>query len=254
MAVFTRTINTQDSRMIQKLSTVSGQVPTVAPSDNHVDGTWDSLDVYIGELFMNSADGKLWSRTSNGIKEIFIVPSTVANGDTFYLNASGGITRLPIGTSGQVLTVSSGNVPSWSDSSGGGSGTAPVEVIFKKSFNATDTKAGGTFDITELAAPGVGYAWQVISASEKYTYVSIVNNALSVAIRSNLASSTTTQFQDLGVIASTPGNSFIAMVAPTPTNSNPNIYENDKMVIDINPSATGNGTLIVYGTARKITL
>ena len=87
MAVFTRTINTQDSRMIQKLSTVSGQVPTVAPSDNHVDGTWDSLDVYIGELFMNSADGKLWSRTSNGIKEIFIVPSTVANGDTFYLNA-----------------------------------------------------------------------------------------------------------------------------------------------------------------------
>jgi hypothetical protein len=113
MAVFTRTINTQDSRMIQKLSTVSGQVPTVAPSDNHVDGSWDSLDVYIGELFMNSADGKMWCRTSNGIKEIFVVPSTVANGDTFYLNASGGITRLPIGTLGQVLSVSSGNVPSW---------------------------------------------------------------------------------------------------------------------------------------------
>jgi hypothetical protein len=251
MAVFTRTINTQDSRMIQKLSTVSGQVPTVAPSDNHVDGSWDSLDVYIGELFMNSADGKMWSRTSNGIKEIFIVPSTVANGDTFYLNASGGITRLPIGTSGQVLTVSSGNVPNWADSSGG---TEPVEVIFKKSFNATDTKAGGTFDITELSAPGVGYAWQVTSAASKYTFVSIGNDNLLTNIRSNSASSTKTQFDDQSVLANIPQNSFIAMVATTPTNLNPNIVENDKIVIDIVTSATGNGTLIVYGTARKITL
>ena len=246
MAVFTRTINTQDSRMIQKLSTVSGQVPTVAPSDNHVDGTWDSLDVYIGELFMNSADGKLWSRTSNGIKEIFIVPSTVANGDTFYLNASGGITRLPIGTSGQVLTVSSGNVPSWSDIS--------EPVTFKKSFNATDTKAGGTFDITELPAPGAGYAWQCTSAAAKYTFVSTANDNLIVNIRSNSANSTKTQFDDQNVLAGILANSFIAMAATIPTNSNSNIVENDKMVIDIAASATGNGTLIVYGTAIKITL
>ena len=66
--------------MIQKLSTVTGQVPTVAPSDNHVDGTWDSLDVYIGELFMNAADGKMWCRTNNGIKEIFVVPNNAATG------------------------------------------------------------------------------------------------------------------------------------------------------------------------------
>lgn len=122
MAIFTRTINTQDSRMIQKLSTVTGQVPTVAPSDNHVDGTWDSLDVYIGELFMNAADGKMWCRTNNGIKEIFVVPNNAATGDVFYLSG-GSITRLPIGTSGQVLTVSSGSVPNWQAASGGGSNT-----------------------------------------------------------------------------------------------------------------------------------
>lgn len=122
MAIFTRTINTQDSRMIQKLSTVTGQVPTVAPSDNHVDGTWDSLDIYIGELFMNAADGKMWCRTNNGIKEIFVVPNNAATGDVFYLSG-GSITRLPVGTSGQVLTVSSGNVPTWEDATGGGGST-----------------------------------------------------------------------------------------------------------------------------------
>lgn len=118
MAIFTRTINTQDSRMIQKLSTVTGQVPTVAPSDNHVDGTWDSLDIYIGELFMNAADGNMYCRTNNGIKEIFVVPNNAATGDIFYLSG-GSITRLPVGTSGQVLTVSSGNVPNWEDATGG---------------------------------------------------------------------------------------------------------------------------------------
>lgn len=122
MAIFTRTINTQDSRMIQKLSTVTGQVPTVAPSDNHVDGTWDSLDIYIGELFMNAADGKMWCRTNNGIKEIFVVPSNAATGDVFYLSG-GNITRLPVGTSGQVLTVSSGNVPKWENATGGSGST-----------------------------------------------------------------------------------------------------------------------------------
>jgi len=108
--------------MIQKLSTVTGQVPTVAPSDNHVDGTWDSLDIYIGELFMNAADGKMWCRTNNGIKEIFVVPNNAATGDVFYLSG-GNITRLPVGTSGQVLTVSSGNVPKWEDATGGGGST-----------------------------------------------------------------------------------------------------------------------------------
>jgi hypothetical protein len=116
MAIFTRTINTQDSRMIQKLSTVTGQVPTVAPSDNHVDGTWDSLDIYIGELFMNAADGKMWCRTNNGIKEIFVVPSNAATGDVFYLSG-GTIQKLAIGTSGQVLAVSSGGVPVWQNPS-----------------------------------------------------------------------------------------------------------------------------------------
>ena len=159
MAIFTRTINTQDSRMIQKLSTVTGQVPTVAPSDNHVDGTWDSLDIYIGELFMNAADGKMWCRTNNGIKEIFVVPNNAATGDVFYLSG-GTIQKLAIGTSGQVLAVSSGGVPVWQNDSGGTSTSAEVFQFREGSSFITAQQAEG--DNTALSFGTTGRRTQVI--------------------------------------------------------------------------------------------
>lgn len=248
MAVFTRTINTQDSRMIQKLSTVSGQVPTVAPSDNHVDGTWDSLDVYIGELFMNSADGKLWSRTSNGIKEIFIVPSTVANGDTFYLNASGGITRLPIGTSGQVLTVSSGNVPSWSTSA------SITTISFKKTLSAANIITGGSYDISELPAPGVGYAWEILSCSGRVQGQTIAyDGSANVKIINSTGGAKEQWVDGTGGNFTSLGNIFCLFLQQS--SNYDNVYENDKMQINLDqPSTVGNGTITVYGTARLITL
>lgn len=41
-----------------------------------------------------------------------------ATGDMYYRNSGGAITRLPVGTNGQVLTLSSG-LPSWQNASGG---------------------------------------------------------------------------------------------------------------------------------------
>ena len=67
-------------------------------------------------------------------------------------------------------------------------------VNFKKSLSAAECLAGGTFDITELAAPGAGYAWQCTSAASKYTFISIANDNLLANIRSNSANSTKTQF------------------------------------------------------------
>ena len=156
---------------------------------------------------------------------------------------------------GSLWTLDDGTIYKCTDASTGAAvwGIAST-ATFKKSFNATDTKDGGTFDITELAAPGAGYAWQVTSAAAKYTYVSIANDNLLANIRSNSASSTKTQFEDLGVQANVAANSFITLPATAPTNSSSNIVENDKMVIDIAASATGNGTLIIYGTARLIAL
>jgi hypothetical protein len=61
---------TQDSRIRLKRSTVAGATPTAAPSTDHTDGTWSVNDVYIGELYLNDADQRLFVRTSTGIVEL----------------------------------------------------------------------------------------------------------------------------------------------------------------------------------------
>jgi len=112
-------LNIQDSKIILKNSTVSGQIPTVAPSNDHTDGSWDALDIYEGEMMSNVADSKVWMRMNNGIRELLVQRNNSATGDLYYW---GGSTwqRVAIGTSGQVLTVS-GGVPVWAASTGGGS-------------------------------------------------------------------------------------------------------------------------------------
>jgi hypothetical protein len=63
-----------------------------------------------------------------------------ATGDILYRNSSGNLTRLAIGSNGDVLTVSSG-LPSWS-SAGGGSGTVTSVAI-----------SGGTTGLTVSGSP-----------------------------------------------------------------------------------------------------
>ncbi len=60
---------TQDSRIKIKRSTVSGTVPTVAPSDDHTQPSpaWTASDIYKGELFINQADNVVWSRGDDGV-------------------------------------------------------------------------------------------------------------------------------------------------------------------------------------------
>ena len=235
------------------------------------------LDELYGLLFDNNSrlrEGTTAALGSNkGIAQICGAGYELkwANGTLYVMGSSGNTIRqslynfstAPTATDdntlgygvGSLWTLDDGTIYKCTDASTGAAvwGIAST-ATFKKSFNAADTKAGGTFDITELPAPGVGYAWQVTSAAAKYTYVSIANDNLLTTIRSNSASSTKTQFEDLGVQANVAANSFITLPATAPTNSSSNIVENDKMVIDIAASATGNGTLIVYGTARLIAL
>lgn len=63
-------LNIQDARILIKRSTNTGEVPTAAPSNDHTDGTWDALDIYTGELFLNVQDSKAWFRSNTGIIEL----------------------------------------------------------------------------------------------------------------------------------------------------------------------------------------
>lgn len=57
-------------RRIEKVSTVASAVPTVPGSSDHTDGTWNATDIYEGELFFNSADNILYTRTGSTIVRI----------------------------------------------------------------------------------------------------------------------------------------------------------------------------------------
>ena len=61
---------TQDSRIRLKRSTVAGAQPAAAPSADHTDGTWGVNDVYVGELYLNDTDQRLYVRTTGGILEV----------------------------------------------------------------------------------------------------------------------------------------------------------------------------------------
>lgn len=42
------------------------------------------------------------------------LPRQIAKGDMFFVDATGGIVRLPIGTAGQALRVGTSGLPEWS--------------------------------------------------------------------------------------------------------------------------------------------
>ena len=68
----------QDSRILIKSSTATGVEPTVPASNDHTDGTWLITDLYKGELFINQADDKIFTRTEAGILQIYpvTIPAT----------------------------------------------------------------------------------------------------------------------------------------------------------------------------------
>ena len=45
-------------------------IATVPSSSDHSDGTWLATDIYIGEFYMNTTNGKIYTRTATGIEEI----------------------------------------------------------------------------------------------------------------------------------------------------------------------------------------
>jgi len=83
-------------RVIQKYSTIPGQAPTIPPSQDHNDGTWSDTDLYVGELFMNVIDNRIWYRSGDGIHEIGATTSGTGSFVGDYVPTAGGTFSGPV--------------------------------------------------------------------------------------------------------------------------------------------------------------
>lgn len=68
-------------RMILKVSNVANEVATIPSTSDHTDGSWLTTDIYVGELFLNTTDNILQTRTDSGIVTLNNAGSDVNWGD-----------------------------------------------------------------------------------------------------------------------------------------------------------------------------
>ena len=187
---------TQDSRIKIKRSTVSGTVPTVAPSDDHTQPSpaWTSTDIYKGELFINQADNVVWSRGDGGV---FCIGGsaelTIASADVLTLNSA-------------PLTIVSA-VPGYA-----------IEVVsasFKLDFNsvAYATNTVLLLKTSGASQPQVKWPQFILSSS---------SNMLAKSIESSNTSSDMIENADLQVSVSS-GN-------PTAGDSDITVYVNYRLI------------------------
>jgi len=66
--------NAAKTRFVQKTSDISYVEPSVPNTNNHTDGTWIDTDIYKGEIFINTADEKIYTRVESGILGLTIKP------------------------------------------------------------------------------------------------------------------------------------------------------------------------------------
>ena len=100
-------LNTIDSKIRIKRSTVTGATPYIGPSVDHTDGTWGVNDIYPGEFYFNQADNLLWIGGANsGVTEVALSGhSSGGGGDGAYVN--NGLNTYTGGTSAfQTVNIS----------------------------------------------------------------------------------------------------------------------------------------------------
>lgn len=108
-------------RRVMKRSDVPGQAPTIPATDDHTDGSWLDTDIYVGELYWNTADERLYSRSDTAIEIINVTGSStdelvkVSNSDAAAgflidkLTAGTNITITDLGGSLQISATGGGS-------------------------------------------------------------------------------------------------------------------------------------------------
>lgn len=111
-----------DSRIKLKRTQTPGSEPTIGPSGDNRDGSWTALDIYDGELFYNSPDGRLWIGSPTGAREISLGSTAGASSLPLILDGINNIVP-SFGTNGitnsTFSTIIGGDIGELSDSNGG---------------------------------------------------------------------------------------------------------------------------------------
>lgn len=114
--------------------------------------TFQATDTYVGRATTDTLTNKTLSSTTNVLGGVTMTLGSDATGDIYYRNSSGFLTRLPIGSATNVLTVSSG-LPAWVSAAGGGnvsnSGTPTIGQIGEWQ---TATSLAGVNIVSKLTA------------------------------------------------------------------------------------------------------
>ena len=145
--------------------TVSGGIPTWSTPATSVSSFETSLSGLTPSTATTGAvtlAGTLGA-TSGGTSQ-----STYTTGDILYASASNTLTKLPIGTSGQVLSVA-GGVPSWAASTS--SGVSFVVTDFTATASQTTFTVTYTVGLVEVYRNGVKLAQADYTASNGTTIV-----------------------------------------------------------------------------------
>jgi hypothetical protein len=149
-------LNIQDARILIKRSTTAGQVPTAAPSNDHTDGTWDALDIYEGEVFINLADSKAWFRSNTGIIELATLngptDAFINGGNTF------GATAVFGATDDQAIDFKANNTTIFSYDKNG------IEVKTGKPIYFQDNSGSNRVDISAPSSISASYSLNLPTA------------------------------------------------------------------------------------------
>lgn len=218
-------------------------------------------DTVVGKATTDTFTNKTITSTTNVLGGVTMTLGSDASGDIYYRNSSGFLTRLPIGSSTNVMTVS-GGLPAWTAAASGGTVTsiATTSPITGGTITTTGTIACATC-VTSAASLSSGAV--VVGAGSQASAATTTGTGVVTAIGNNLsaAGGLTTTIAS-GATALATGAIGSAACATAVTGTATNTATTDVVLASFNgdptavtgyvPLTTGMLTIIVYPTSNTV--
>ncbi len=204
-------LNILDSKIKIKGSTITGATPQIGPSGDFTDGTWTGATmVYERELFVNTADNRLWI----GTNEIPMLVGTSGTSNTLAFKIVSGTTNSVVPTFGTNT-----NSSNYSTIAGGDNNIINTQSIYSNIVGGQNNTIYGTYStigggklntITHIPQGGLdpgsnynsivggsgntintGSAYSVIAGGENNTIISGSTHSSIIGGNNNLISGST---------------------------------------------------------------